>query len=251
MTRKHKILLFFLVLITTMTALLFFPRSRLWELQGEELVQVVPQGQYTPLPVQTEADLDGDGKQEQIRLEDGQAGLYGGEGAEELLWQSPQEWQVKQAQMTDLNRDGVPEALLLVRRPFKPWPVDSYLVNPGRIEDFQDKKGYSCHLILIGWIAGGWGELWAGSALSDPLQAFAAADLDGNFSEELIVLERQYNDAAFLPARALSVWEWNGFGFTLISRQNGAFRSLKVVNGLENTPRILTENIFNLFITDW
>ena len=251
MARKHKIILTILVSLVAIFVLLFTPRTRLWELPGEELVQIEAQGEVTPLPVLTEADLDGDGILEHIRLEDGQAGLYGGAGGEEPLWQSPAEWQVKQAQVTDLNRDGQPEAALLVWRPFQPWPVDSYLVNPGRIQDFQDKKGRSCQLILVGWITGEWREVWAGSALADPLLTFAAADLDGNFSQELIVLEKHYNDAAFLPARALSVWEWNGFGFSLLSRQTGAFCSLEVVNGTEGTSKFRTENILNFFVTDW
>ena len=110
MSRKHKIILTTLILLAAILALLFFPRTRLWELQGEELVRIQAHGEYTPLPVLTEADMNGDGMQEQIRLKAGQAGLYGGEGGEELLWLSPEDWQVKQARMTDFNRDGLPEA---------------------------------------------------------------------------------------------------------------------------------------------
>ena len=100
-----------------------------------------------------------------------------------------------QAQISDLNRDGGPEATLLVWRPFQPWPVDQWLPHGGRIESFHDDQGNSCHIILIGWRGSAYGELWAGSALAGPVRSFAAADLNGDGSQELLTLEGSYAEA--------------------------------------------------------
>jgi hypothetical protein len=88
----------------------------------------------------------------------------------------------------------------------------------------------SCHLILIGWQRGTYRELWAGSALADPLQSFLASDLDGDGRQELLALESRYTDPSAASARALTTWEWNGFGFTLLARQPGRYRDFFVVS---------------------
>ena len=111
--------------------------------------------------------------------------------------------------------------------------VDRMLPRGGRINNFQDAGGFSCHLILIGWKLGALRELWAGSPLVDPLQYFAALDLNGDGRESLVVLEGRYDDPPNRPAWALSVWEWNGFGFSREERLQGNFMRIQPV---ENTP---------------
>jgi hypothetical protein len=44
----------------------------------------------------------------------------------------------------------------------------------------------------------------------------------------LITLESTYETPAYFPANALKVWEWNGFGFSLVSEQEGVFSKLLV-----------------------
>ena len=167
-----------------------------------------------PLAPLHDADLDGDGQAEQIVVRDGRASIVRGP---QTLWSSDAAWQVTQAQTTDLNRDGQLELALLVWRPFAPWPIDTYLPHPGRLASFQDGQGRSCHLILFGWRRQAFRELWAGSALADPLISFSAADLDDDGYEELIALEGRY-DAPSAAAGAVTLWAWNGFGFTLQAR---------------------------------
>ena len=99
----------------------------------------------------------------------------------------------------------------------------------------------SCHLILIGWQRGTYRELWAGSALADPLRDFTAADLDGDGWQELVALEGRYADPVSVPAHALTAWEWNGFGFTLLARQSGAFREVSAVTASEGQPILLLQ----------
>lgn len=138
--------------------------------------------------------------------------------AAHVEWLSPPTWTVADASVTDLNHDGQEEVALVVWRAFEPWPIDRYLPFPGRISDFHDAQGRSCHLILIGERHGHFDELWAGSALADPLLQITAADLDGDGGQSLIALEGRY-DHPFRLEAALTTWEWNGFGFSI--RQRG------------------------------
>jgi hypothetical protein len=201
------------------------------------------QFQRATLPVQghrltptDQADLDGDGVAEHLALSDGHASII---SSDRPAWTSPDGWQVAQASFTDLNHDGLPEVTLLVWRSFQPWPIDRYLPHGGRIQDFHNPDGMSCHLILIGWQRGAMRELWAGSAMADPVQSFAAADLDGDGRQELLALESRYEDPGDAPSRALTAWEWNGFGFTLLARHPGRFRDFAVLQQAADDPSLL------------
>lgn len=164
-----------------------------------------------------------------LRLARGRAALLDESGAP--FWQSPAEWEVRQAAFSDLNRDGQTELALLVWRAFEPWPIDRYLPHGGRIDSFHDAAGRSCHLILIGQPSGshaGEGrlrEVWAGSALAEPLLAFSAVDLDGDGWQELAALEGAYDAEPGAAAQSLTAWEWNGFGFTLLARVESSCQS--------------------------
>ncbi len=117
---------------------------------GGLLAVGVPAGSVPLSPVK-QADFDGDGHPETLLLSGGQASVLSQGG---IVWQSPTPWQVVQAEITDLNHDGHPEATLLVWRPFQPWPVDRWLPVGGRIGSFHDSVGDSCHLILVGRVRG-------------------------------------------------------------------------------------------------
>ena len=168
---------------------------------------------------ETSADFDKDGIPERLSLTENGAAI---QSQGQTRWQSPQPWQVKQALIGDLNRDGLPEAALLVWRPFKAWPVDAWLPNGGRIGSFHDSQGRSCHIVLIGWKQDAFREVWAGSAMADPVDRFAVADLTGNGQQYLVTLEGAYDDPPSAPARGLKVWEWNGFGFTVVNELEDA-----------------------------
>jgi hypothetical protein len=226
----------YLGLTAALSLILLSPaRLEVWQLSADRLTTTRFPASATPLtPVMT-ADLEPDGETESVTLAAGRAAI---QRAGQTLWESPAPWRVTQAAITDLNQDAQLEVALLVWRPFAPWPIDSYLPHPGRISGFHDSRGQSCHLILIGWHQQMYTELWAGSAMADPLTAFATADLDGDGRQELAALESRYNASG--PAQFVTVWEWNGFGFTLVARgPDGRYAGLTPLRDPSGVNRLL------------
>ncbi len=189
-----------------------------------------------PVAPGNQADLDGDGFTETVVISGDQISIY---SEDRVVWQSPPEWQIVQVVISDLDHDVNPEVAILLWRPFQLWPVDQWLPNGGRISRFHNAQGLSCHIILIGWTRGGYHELWAGSAMSDPITSFATADLDGDSVQELVALEGRYSDSRTAPARTLKVWKWNGFGFTVVSSLDGIFNKMGLVQANNGSILIL------------
>lgn len=147
---------------------------------------------------------------------------------DDIKWQSPPTWKVTEAISADLNRDGQNELALVVWRAHKTWPIDTFLPSGGRIADFHDRSGMSCHLILVGWDGGKYRELWAGSSLIDPVFGIRTADLDNDGSQELVALEGKYDNKN--DTGNLTVWDWSGFGFRLRDRKQGSFSEFGIVS---------------------
>ena len=189
-----------------------------------------------PVPAVLQAEFNGDARPETLGLKNEQLSIFSGE---EVVWQSPATWTVIQAEITDLNRDGSPEATLLVWRPFHPWPVDQWLPHGGRIATFHDTDGNSCHIILIGFQQREYREVWAGSAMAEPVRLFASAALNGAHAQELVTLEGSYTDPRSAPAHILKIWEWNGFGFTVVSKLEGVFSTMALTQASDGRILIL------------
>jgi hypothetical protein len=206
-----RLLLFLAAVCSVLT--IFRARLSQWEWSNGDFIEVPPR-LSAPVPPLTTADLNSDGTIERIVLRGSGVSIESGSAA---LWASPPGWQIRTAQITDLNHDGRPELALLVWRPFAPWPVDAILPHGGRIADFHDAQNLSCHIILIGWTEAGFREVWAGSALAEPLLDFYAADWNGDGRQELMTVETEYGNP--LEGRAISLWDWNGFGFSLLGRR--------------------------------
>ncbi len=229
---KHSLILVALLGV----GLIFWPLEQAWNyLDGTFQQQTYPSS-FDPVVNPQRADLNGDGAYEELRLANQQVSIF---SSGKAVWSSPPEWEVQQAALADLNRDGHLELVLLLWRPFRPWPVDSFLPSSGRIQGFQNSQGMSCHLILIGWKKDKFRELWAGSAMAEPLNAFATGDINGDGFQELVAAEGNYADQPRKPASALTAWEWNGFGFTLLARSSGNFRELQIVHTEEGEALVL------------
>lgn len=164
-----------------------------------------------------EIDLTGDGVPERVRRAREQAIIYR-DGVE--AWRSPQEWRVTDLALGDPNDDGRDELLLAL------WKQDSAGV-------------LRSHPFIIGYREGAYRPLWGGSAVSDPIHEVELGDVNGDSVQELIVLEEQGDD------RAVTVWRWHGWGFSLIWRSPlGHYRDLALIPGGAGYPpsiRVTTE----------
>ena len=125
----------------------------------------------------------------------------------------PSTWRITASALADVTGDGSPEWALVVWRPWRDWPVQSWSIVPSPIAGFHDAAGESCHLILLDPRDGR--EVWAGSALPAPILALAVGDVDGDGRSEVVTLEGDYAAGRNGPASRVDVWKWNGFGFTL------------------------------------
>jgi hypothetical protein len=56
--------------------------------------------------------------------------------------------------------------------------------------------------------------VWQSSNLDRPNYEAGLADLDGDGTNELVVVEGEYDDPG---VREAGVWRWNGWGFSKIS----------------------------------
>jgi hypothetical protein len=212
---------------------------RSWTYVDGALLPVHLNAPSQPASLPAELDLDGDGGPERLDLSSGVLTILSNGSRR---WQSPATWSVRQAAFTDLNRDGKPEVSLLVWREFRPWPTDGLLPHAGRIDSFHDADGRSCHLILVGSDgAGGYRELWAGSALADPITGFAAVDLDRDDRQELLTLENRYTDDRIESlGRSLKIWVWDGFGFTAMDSVDRSILRFVVIRS-DATPQIVAQ----------
>jgi hypothetical protein len=136
----------------------------------------------------------------------------------------PQDWEVVDADFADVTGDGAAEWILVVRRPWRDWPIMAWHGGTSPIAEFRDREGTSSHLIVM---TPDGREIWAGSALPRPMRAIAAGDIDADGAAEVVTLEGEYREGPSRPARFIDVWKWDVFGFVLVHRsEEGSFREL-------------------------
>jgi hypothetical protein len=143
--------------------------------------------------------------------------------------QVPSTWRITASVLADVTGDGLPEWVLVVWRPWRDWPIQSWSTATSPITGFHDAAGESCHLILLDPRDGH--EVWAGSALPAPILALAVGDVDGDGRSDIVTLEGDYATGRNGPASHVDVWKWNGFGFTLDWRSPlGIFHRLELTD---------------------
>ena len=134
-------------------------------------------------------DLTGDGASESVVLENKRLSIYEGVN---LVYESPDEWDVLDAAVGDPNHDGRSEVVLAI---LKPGP-------DGNIKS---------HPFMIGHRGGIYRLLWGGSAVHFPILEIEVADLDGDRDDELIVLEDRTDGQ-----QALVVWRFDNWFYSQI-----------------------------------
>ena len=153
------------------------------------------------------ADLDGDGRPEQITLEGGRLQVRQPEGG--LAWESPTSWLVVDAALGDPDWDGRPDLVAVF------WKADQEGV-------------LRSHPFLIRQNGGRYEEVWGGSAVSEPIWEIEVTDLNSDNLDELVVLAV----ASEGDRQTLSVWEWHGWGFSQEWRSiPGDYENLRTAPG--------------------
>lgn len=134
-------------------------------------------------------------------------------GNQSHIWDSDPLWDVRKMLVADLDNDGLREAALTLWKPctLEPSVVHNHFGFTPPCEEGTLRN----HLFLYGWLDGEWRALWCSSPMADPIREMAVDDLDGDDQNEFVVLEGSYDDPTDEPARHVSVWRWNGWGFTL------------------------------------
>lgn len=112
--------------------------------------------------VTVEADLDGDGANDELRVKGRRLSVSDAVGRG---WQSGGDWLVQDALVGDINHDGVPELILLV------WKRGSYgSQRPFWVE--RDEWDFSQHIFIYQWRDGRPKALWMSSRLPLSVAAF-------------------------------------------------------------------------------
>jgi poly-gamma-glutamate synthesis protein (capsule biosynthesis protein) len=188
----------------------------------KECVEVdVPQEVQRGIFQDGQIDLTGDGEPELVLrystgAQAGQAEEYDqGEGWVAIIqngvqvWRSPSQWRVLDVALGDPNDDGRYELMLALKKPDRDGVIRS---NP----------------FIIGYRGGSYRDVWGGSAVANPIRELELGDLDSDGVQELVVLEEHGDDSR----QAVTVWRWNGWGFTLEWRsREGRYRDLVLFPG--------------------
>jgi hypothetical protein len=128
------------------------------------------------------------------------------------IWSSDPSWDVRQLLVADVNNDRKQEVAFVLWKPFRLEPTIIY--ETFGFSSLWEEGSLRNHLFLYGWRDAAWQHLWCSSPVADPIVELAAGDIDGDEANDLVVLEGSY-DAPDAAARHVSVWQWNGWGFTL------------------------------------
>jgi hypothetical protein len=181
-----------------------------FEPAGEGYQQVVlaaPPALPVSRPLQ--ADCDADGVPEVVFWEDGQVRI---ERGGETVWQSEPGWRIVDVAVGDVWNDLRQEVIMAL------WKDDPQGVPRS-------------HPFIAGHRHGRYDLLWGGSSVTDPIYELELGDADGDGQNELVVLEGRYDDPAGTPARFVTVWRWNGWGFVLLWRsEQGQYRNLYLLD---------------------
>ncbi|MGB9606754.1 MAG: hypothetical protein ACPL88_12835, partial [Bryobacteraceae bacterium] len=126
------------------------------------------------------------------------------------VWESEPDWRIVDVAPADVEGDLRAELLLAL------WKA-----GPDGVE--------RSHPYLVGYRRGRYDLLWGGSAAPQPIVALEFWDVDADGRGELVVLEAPAGNGPGAQGHWVSIWRWNGWGFSLLWRsEEGRFRDLRL-----------------------
>lgn len=150
-------------------------------------------------------DLDQDGNYEDYSLDEGRLMV---EVSGQSIWESPGNWWVSDFALGDSTGDGNHNLNISV------WKEGSF----GNSKPFWvtgEDNSYKNHLFIYKLVNGSFKPVWQSSNLDQPNHKISLVDDDGK--NLLVVIEGEYDNPR---VRRVSVWAWNGWGFSKIAGQD-------------------------------
>ncbi len=148
-------------------------------------------------------DIDNNGLAEKYTLQDGVLTV---ESGTKTIWQSSDDWWVDDFFIGDADNDGISNLNLLV------WKAGSF----GSRRPFwitREDKSIKSHLFIFKPALDSFKPVWHSSNLDRPNYGSVLEDINGDGKNELVVSEGNY---AVPGERRVTVWQWNGWGFSLL-----------------------------------
>ncbi len=180
-------------------------------------------------------DLDGTGTAETLDL--GARRLTITDEAAGVTYESPEDWQVSDVLVADLNLDGKPEVISLV------WKRGSY----GSVRPFwvtEDDDTLSQHLFIHQWVDGGLKPLWMSSKM--PVEAVAVeltALTAGSGTDDLQGAGSSIDRPALRildTKNRQTTWAWLSWGLKLVDGPTPASGMHADRDGADDEPVTLT-----------
>ena len=148
---------------------------------------------------------------ERIKLNNGRLTVYRNEAGQwQQAWQSKPEWDVQQVVFGDTDNDGRREIL------FSLWKTD----NDGVVKNHPFVYGFRKDAIR---------PAWSGSAVARPIREFALADIEGDDTNEFVVLDGDYTDPRNAPARGITILRWGGWVYEVLAQIGGTYYGMTQV----------------------
>ncbi len=198
------------------------PKETAWQWNNtQQKFHEVRPGNRTAAPSKTQADLNGNGKEETYTLRNGLL-TVGESGIQK--WSSPKDWQV--TAMAFGNVMGLGQQLVMVI-----WkPGDYGASRPFWVKEEENDISVKNHLFVYNVTETGLFPAWQSSNLDTPNCSLAITDADADGQDDLIVLEGSYQDNGACKGHAVAVWTWSKFNFFNVWRsEKGSYHNLHVV----------------------